>query len=284
MKVVYTSKPNKLDWKSFNPLLIFKDLLKRRELITSITIQNFRAAYQASYLGITWQIFLPMIMLALYYFVFGLVLGGRFYQTAIESPLDYALALFVGLSIFNFFAQNIGSAPSLIVSNQVFVKTLAFPLEVIPITNVLNSLLSLVINLMLSLGIFLLTKHFLYFTTIYLIFYLICILIITAGISWLLSAAAVFVRDISAIVGPLTLILMFMCPIFYPLSAVPNKLKWVITFNPVAVIIEGARASMLYGVTPSTQSFVYIFLIAISVGVVGYNFFKYSKYIFADYL
>lgn len=284
LKIVYTSEAERFSWKKLNPISMLTHLLEFGELIVSMTIQNFRSTYQASYLGVAWQVILPLIMLSLFYFVFGVILGGRFSHNITESPLEYALALFVGLSFFNFVAQNIGAAPSLIISNQVYVKSLAFPLEIIPITNVLNALLTLVINLLITCLALLFVKHSLYLTSVLTLFYILCIFVITLGISWGLSALAVFIRDVSALTSPCTMILMFMCPIFYPASMVPAKLKWIILVNPIAVIIENVRGCLLYGLWPSIDSIIYILLFSVSIMVIGYAFFMRSKSDFADVL
>lgn len=283
-KVIYSSDPSRFNFKLLNPWYILSDLLKYRELISSITIQNFRSTYRASYLGVAWQIILPLIMLAIFYFVIGIILGGRFTQSAIESPLDYSLALFVGLGFFNFVAQNMGGAPSLVISHQVYVKNLSFPLEIISITTVLNSLFTLVINILLTVITLIIARHSLHVSAILAIFYILCIFITTLGISWGLSALAVFIRDISGIVPPLTLILMFMCPIFYPASMVPQKIKWLVAANPIAVMIEDVRNSILYGIFPSFFAMSYVFICSIFIGMVGYIFFMRTKYSFADVL
>lgn len=283
-KVIYDSAPKSFIWQSVNPYIILRNLLQYKELIASMTSQNFRSTYQASYLGIAWQIILPLIMLSIFYFVFGVVMGGRFVQSAIESPLDYALALFVGLGFFNFVAQNIGSAPSLMVSNQVYIKTLAFPMEVIPLTQVLTSLLTVCINLALTMMILLITKHALPLSSIMVIYYVFCIFMFTLGVTWMISAVAVFIRDIAAIVSPLTIILMFMCPIFYPASMVPKKIKWLIVLNPVALIIEDARACLLYGKWPSWHAIFYVSVVCLLFAVIGNSLFMRSKNLFADLL
>lgn len=281
-KTVYVSTPEYSAWKYLDPRSMMATFIKYRELIVSITMQNFRSAYQASYLGVAWQVVLPIIMLTLFYYVFGVIMGGKFVQTAVESPMDYALALFVGLGIYNFVAQNIGSATSLISANQVYVKTLSFPLEIISLTTVLNALLTLVINILLASSILLVTKHTLYLSALCTFFYIACLFMIALGISWGLSAIAIFLRDISAIVSPLLLILMFMCPIFYPASLVPKKLHWVIAINPLAVIIEDGRGALLYGRWPSLHSAVYVLVVSLVTALLGYTIFMRSKNIFAD--
>lgn len=280
--ITYQSVPNKFSWSSINPLYIVRDLAKHRELAVLLTMQSFRATYKASYLGIAWQVILPLIMLFLFYFVFGVILGGKFSPGAVEHPVDYALALFVGLSFFNFIAQNIGTAPSLILSNQMYVKNISFPLELISLTSVLNVLLTLIINLLIVVMTLLIVKHTLPATAVCVIFYLICAFMIALGLSWAFSALAVFFRDISALTSPLTLILMFMCPIFYPASMVPHRIKWIISINPIAVIIENARGSLLFGVWPSLQSVILVFLVSLFIATMGHVIFIRTKHEFAD--
>jgi lipopolysaccharide transport system permease protein len=281
-KVIYTSEPEGFSWRQILPWLILRDILRHRTLIATTTLQNLKATYQASYLGLAWQILLPVIMLSIFYLIFGRIFGGKFIQNGSETPLDYALALFVGLGFFNFVAQNIGAATSLMPSNSAYVKTLSFPLETLSVISVLNALINLLIGLGLSLLVFLFAKGYLHPSAICVPFYVLCVFLIALGISWGLSALAVFVHDVTAVTSPLTLILMFMCPIFYPASMVPKSIRWVIDANPLAVIIEDVRACMLYGVWPSAVSVAAIFAVSVVMAVIGYFFFIRAKSAFAD--
>jgi lipopolysaccharide transport system permease protein len=281
-KIIYTSDPEVFNWRHILPWRILRDLLRHRSLIVTTTLQDFRATYQASYLGLTWQILLPVIMLSIFYLVFGKIFGGRFLNNGTETAIDYALALFVGLGFFNFLAQNMNSATSLITSNATYVKTLSFPLEILSVTSVLNALINLVIGLVLTTLVLFFAKGHLNGSTICTPFYVLCIFLISVGVSWGLSALAVFIRDVSAIVSPLTLILMFMCPIFYPASMVPKSIKWIIHTNPLSVIIEDVRACLLYGVWPGLASMAAVFIMSLFIAVIGYFFFMRSKSAFAD--
>lgn len=281
-KVVYTALPENFSWRHIAPWSILRDILRHRSLISSMTVRDFRGAYQASYLGLTWQFVLPLIMLAIFFLVFGQIFGGRFLNNGKETPIDYALALFVGLGFFNFLAQNIGSAPSLVTSNANYVKTLLFPLEILSVNSVLGALINLAISLTLTFLVLLLVKGGLHPSALCIPFYVLCVFLLALGVSWGLSALSVFIRDVSAITSPITLILMFMCPIFYPKSMVPPKVLWIIELNPLAVIIEDARASLLYGVWPELLSATAIFLVALAIASAGYFFFIRSKSAFAD--
>jgi len=281
-RVVYTSDPISFSWRHVLPWSICRDILKHRGLIASMTVRDFRATYQASYLGPTWQVVLPMIMLAIFYLVFGRIFGGRFSSNGSETPVDYALALFVGLGFFNFLSQNIGSAPSLITSNVTYVKSLSFPLEILSVVSVLNALINLLIGLVLTTVVLIVVNGHLHWSAICTPFYILCISLISLGVSWGLSALSVFIRDVSAVTSPLTLILMFMCPIFYPASMVPKRIKWVIATNPIAVIIEDVRASFLYGVWPGPLPAAAVLLVSLLIAAGGYFVFMRSKAAFAD--
>lgn len=281
-KVIYTSEPEGFSWRQVLPWYILRDILRHRTLIAATTLQNFRAAHQASYLGMAWQILLPVIMLAIFYLVFGQIFGGRFLNNGTETPIDYALALFVGLGFFNFVAQNIGSATTLMPSNAGYVKTLSFPLETLPVISVLGALINFLIGLVLVVLVLLFAKGYLHASAICTPFYVLCIFLLALGISWGLSALAVFIHDVTAVTSPLTLILMFMCPIFYPASMVPKKIRWIIDTNPLSVIIEDVRACLLYGVWPSLPSLSAIFAASLFIAIAGYFFFIRSKSAFAD--
>ena len=283
-KVVYTSDPVSFGLRRVTPWSVSRDLLKHRALIASMTMRDFRATYRASNLGLVWQVFLPIIMLTIFYFVFGVILGGRFSSNTNETPIQYALALFVGLGFFNFLAQNIGTAPSLITSNVTYVKTLSFPLEILSVVSVLNGLLNLMIGLALTAVVLLFVHGHFYWSAVCTPFYVLCIFLIALGVSWGLSALSVFIRDISAVTSPLTLILMFMCPIFYPASMVPHRIKWIISVNPLAVIIEDARAALLYGVWPRPAAVGTVFLVSLLFACAGYFVFIRLKSAFADVL
>jgi lipopolysaccharide transport system permease protein len=283
-KVIYSSEGQGETWRLLAPWRIWSDMLRHRSLIVSVTQHNFRAAYQASYLGVAWQVFVPLIMLAIFYFVFGKILGGRFAPSQSETPIEFALALSIGLGFYNQVAQIISTSPSQVASDVAFVKTLSFPLEILAVTSVLNALLSLVIIVLLAIVILLLTRGVLHPSVICIPFYILCVFLMSLGIAWILSALAVFMRDVAAVTTPMTLILMFMCPIFYPASLVPQKIKWLVSYNPLAVIIEDSRAAVLYGVWPHPTSMLAVLMFSIILAALGHLFFMKSKPAFADVL
>src|SRR5581483_11797714 len=142
-KFVYTSEARAPLYPLIAPNLILCDLLRKRELIVACARREFHASYRETLLGAVWPVLTPLIMLAIFTLVFGYIFGGKFSQSADETPAEFALAMFVGLSFYLCVGNSLTSAPGLILSNTVYVKTFSFPLEVIAVSTVFNLLANL---------------------------------------------------------------------------------------------------------------------------------------------
>lgn len=281
-RVVYTSDPHISFQRLINPYWIARDLLKHKELIVAYTKREFQSAHRGTYLGLAWSIFSPLIMLALFAFVFGHIFGGKFNPKAHETPAEFALALFIGLGFFNGFAQSMGAAGGLITGNATFVKSLAFPLEILPVSSVLNVLMNLVICITICFAAHLIMYGYLRITSVALILHFICIALLGLGISWFLSGLSVFIRDVPAIVAPVSMVLMFISGCFFPLSVMSPRIRAIAEINPLAVIIDQARSALMYGLWPDFATLGYVFIVSLAVAIGGYCFFMKSKPAFAD--
>jgi lipopolysaccharide transport system permease protein len=283
-KAVYTPVSQTPLRELLSPVAIFKNLWKHRQLVMAFTNRDFSATHRESYLGMAWSVLSPLIMLALFAFVFGGIFKGRFNTSVDESPLDFAVALFVGLSLFNMVGQTINGSASLLLSNGAYVKTLQFPIEILPVSFVINGLYNLLISLTLCLLIAVYTHGGLPITAICLPLFVLPILLFCFGIAWMLSASCVFIRDIPSITGPLTTVLMFTSLVFFPLSSVSPKLAFIFHLNPLAVIIEQARGAVLYGVWPDILALGRVYIAAGMTTILGYFVFMKTKNAFADVL
>lgn len=281
-RVVYTSAPQLPLARMLLPHRIARDLLRHRELIVAYTRREFQAVHRGTYLGLAWSVLSPLIMLALFTFVFGGIFGGKFNAKLPETPAEFALALFVGLGFFNVFAQSMGAAPGLVVGNAAFVKSLAFPLEILPLASVLTTLLNLAIALVICLSAQLAIHGFLHWTAIWLPVHVICVVLLGLGVSWLLASLSVFIRDVPAIVGPMNLVLMFVSGVFFPLSVMSPRTRWLAELNPLAIIIDQARGCLLYGEPPALGKLAYAVVFGLVFAVAGYAFFMKAKPAFAD--
>jgi lipopolysaccharide transport system permease protein len=281
-KVVYTSSSREPLARLVNPLAIVANLLRHRELILAYARREYHAAHRDTFFGLAWAALNPLIMLTLFTFVFGYVFHGRFTTNPDESAADYALALFVGLTLFNLVAQTLGQGPGLLLANSVYVKTLSFPIEILSVAQILNLLLNAVIGLGLCLIGFVTIHGYINWTAIWLVAHLLCLAVLCVGLSWFLSSLAVFFRDLPSITTPLNMILMFLSSVFFSIESVPHGVAWLFRVNPIAIIVDQGRAALLYGRAPDLPSLALVFLLSLLVAVAGHAFFQRTQAAFAD--
>jgi len=223
-------------------------------------------------------------MLAIYTFVFSFVFKAR-WGAAIESdPYEFALMLFSGLIVFNLFSEAITRAPSLILNNVNYVKKVIFPLEILPWISLGSALFHALISfLVLFLFIFFLGHGFgldiFWLPIIFLPF-----VILIMGLSWFLASLGVFVRDINQVIGMLMTVLMFMCPIFYPLSALPESISAYLYLNPLTLIVDQVRAVLILHQSPNWIALAYYSLVSLVFAWSGWFWFAKTRKGFADVL
>lgn len=283
-KAIYLPHSQLKAWRLLSPISILRDLYAHRELIVAYTKREYEATHRNTFLGAAWSMLSPLILLALFTFVFGYVFQGRFSGAVDETAGDFAIALFVGLALFLCFGQVLNQAPGLMLANSTYVKTLAFPVEILPVALVAVLLINLLISLGLCLLGFLFLNGFLHWTTIFVVFHVVAVTLMALGLAWFLSALGVFIRDTPAVTSPLSMVLMFMSGVFFSITSLPPHLQILFKVNPLAVLIYQARQAMLYGEVPNM--FVLAGLLAGSVvcASLGYYFFNRSKIGFSDVL
>jgi lipopolysaccharide transport system permease protein len=202
-----------------------------------------------------------------------------------ETRAVYALVLFAGLMMFSLFAECLNRAPSLILSNANYVKKVVFPLEILPWVVLGSALFHMVVSLIVWTGFYVLLFHVappataLLFPVVFLPLALIVI-----GLSWLLAALGVYIRDVSQIIGIVTSVLMFLTPIFYPLSALPEPFRRFLYLNPLTLAVEQGRDVLIWGRLPDWRAYDVFLLIGIVVAWLGFAWFQRTRRGFADVL
>ena len=234
-------------------------------------------------LGLLWSFLNPVLMLCVYTFVFSVVFQAR-WSDGSDSKTEFALVLFSGLIIFNLFAECINRAPGLILSNVNYVKKVVFPLEILPVI----ALGSALFHMLVSLGVWLIAYCILigipHLTLLLVPFILLPLLLLILGLSWGLASLGVYLRDTSQITGILTTVLMFLSPIFYPVSALPEKFRTVLQRNPLAPVIEQTRNALIQGTTPSMTDLLSSILGSALFAWLGFVWFQKTRKGFADVL
>lgn len=230
---------------SISPRGMLASFWRNRGLILALTEREVIGRYKGSFLGILWSLFNPLLMLTIYTFFFSTVFKAR-WPGGSESKTEFALILFSGLLIFNFFSESIGRAPSLIVGNANYVKKVVFPLEIMGFVLIgsagFHFLASMAIWLLFYFIFFGLPSiEILYFPII-----LIPLILLAIGFAWFLSSLGVYLRDVSQVVNAAIPALMFLSPVFFPISALPQQLHLVFQLNPLTFLIEEARGVLIW--------------------------------------
>ena len=238
--------------------------------------------YKGSAMGLAWSFFNPVLMLIVYTFVFSEIFKSRWGGD--ESKTLFALVLFVGMIVLGLFSEVVNRAPSIILSNVNYVKKVVFPIEILPVIAMGAALFHTLISLSVLLIAFLLFNGFLHWTVIFIPLILLPLVIVTLAIAWILAAIGVFLRDVSQTIGIITTVLMFLSPVFYPVTAVPERFRPFIMANPLTFIIEQAREVVIWGHFPNWIGLSIYTLLATILAWAGYYLFQKTRKGFADVL
>ncbi len=268
---------------SLSPLEMGRSLWRNRELIRSLIQREVIGRYRGSILGILWSFLNPVLMLAVYTFVFSVVFKAR-WNAGSDSRTEFALVLFAGLMVFNLFSECVTRAPSLILSNANYVKKVVFPLEILPWVSLGSALFHTLISLcvwLLFYGVFFGVPP----VTAWLIPVVVVPLIaFTLGISWFLASLGVYLRDVAQIIGLLTTVLMFLSPIFYPVSSLPEEYRGLFQLNPLTPTVEMVRDVLIWDKLPEWTLYGISLIAALMVAFLGFAWFQKTRKGFADVL
>lgn len=267
-----------------SPVAMVQHLWRSRELILSMTKREVGGRYKGSVMGLLWSFLNPLLMLSVYTFVFSFVFKSRWPGAAEDSHSQFAIILFVGLIVHGFFAEVLTRSPTLVLSNVNYVKRVVFPLEILPAVAVGAALFHCGISLMVLLIAGFLFNDTLPWTVVLIPIVLSPLLILTLGVAWLLASLGVFVRDIAQTVGIIAMMLMFLSPVFFPTSTLPEQYRPLIHANPLTLIIEQAREVLIWGRSPDWSNLGLYMLVACLVAWLGFVWFQKTRKGFADVL
>ena len=263
--------------------MLLRSLRANRNLIYNLIKRDVVGRYRGSAMGLLWSFFNPVLMLAVYTFVFSVVFKAR-WAGGSGSNTEFALVLFAGLLVFNLFSECLNRAPGLILSNTNYVKKVVFPLEILPFV----ALLSALFHTLISLGVWLIA-YTLFFgiphlTVFYLPLVLLPFCLFLMGLSWALASLGVFLRDVSQFIGLLTTALMFLSPIFYPATALPEDYRRILYLNPLTTVVEQTRDVLFWGKTPDLFMLGIYCVVTLGIAWLGFAWFQKTRKGFADVL
>ena len=274
------NNPHRVQPTSF--ISLFRSAIKNRALIIQMIKREVVGRYKGSIFGLAWSFFNPILMLVIYTFVFSVVFKSRWGSTGSDSQTEFALILFVGLIIFGLFSETINRAPLLILSNTNYVKKVVFPLEILPIISFGVALFHASISILVLLLATLLFNGHIGLSIFFLPLVLAPLFFLIMGASWFLASLGVYLRDVGQTIGLFTTLLMFLSPVFYPISAVPEGFQIWIMLNPLSFIIEQARDVLIFGVSPRWSGLGIYFIVSLMIMKFGFAWFQKTRKGFSD--
>jgi lipopolysaccharide transport system permease protein len=254
-------------------------------LIVVLAKRDVAGRYRGSAVGLLWSLVNPLLMLTVYTFVFSMIFKARWGTDTVASDrVEFALVLFVGLIVHNIFAECANRAPTLIISNPSYVKKVVFPLETLAWVTAASAFFHGAISALVLVGALLLTHGSLPWTAVLFPGVLLLLLPFVLGSVWLLSSLGVFLRDLQQVIGVVIMLALFLAPVFYPVSAVPEPLRSALGLNPLTYVIETSRSVLIWGRLPELTG-VLAYLLATCVFAWGaFAWFERTRKGFADVL
>lgn len=269
--------------RSISLVSFVKSLSANRSLILSLIRRDVIGRYRGSVMGLLWSFFNPVLMLAVYTFVFSFVFKSRWVGGS-DSKIEFALVLFAGLLVFTLFSECLNRAPGLIVGNVNYVKKVIFPLEILPVVALGSAAFHFLISLVVWLIFYLMFFGVPSLTILQLPLVILPLILMTLGLSWFLASLGVYLRDVSQIIGIVTTVLMFLSPIFYPIIALPEEYRPFMQISPLTFVVEQARGTMIWGESVDWEGwFVYTGFSTLAA-CLGFAWFQKTRKGFADVL
>lgn len=268
------------------PSAFFSDLTQwsNRHLIWQFARREILARYHGSMLGLGWSLLGPLLMLAVYTLVFRDIFKARWPSSITDnSGFEFALQVYAGLIVFNLFAECVGRAPKLILEQPNLVKKVVFPLESLAWVAVIAALFNALINLGVLVGASLWLRGW-HTEMLCAPLILLPLIPLLLGLSWGLAGLGVFVRDIAPAISLTISLLMFLSPIFYPASALGERWQFLMSWNPLSLIIESLRQLLFSGQWPNGLELILYSGITIGMASIGLLCFRFCREGFADVL
>ena len=257
-------------------------LLNNRYLFIQMLRRDIQQRYRGSQLGFLWAFIYPIMMLLVYTFVFGMVMQVKWGIEG-QDNIEFGIILFAGLLLHSFLAEVVIGAVGLITGNQQYVKKVVFPLEILNMVSVANALFHMLLGFLILIAVFLVSGGTIHWTIILAPIVILPFVLFLMGMSWFIAVLGVYVRDLSQFIGVIVTLLLFLGPIVYPFSRLPEVIKpYVLWGNPLTIVIEQFRAVVLFGELPDWNLLGIYSIFAVLMLVFGAWFFEKTRNGFAD--
>lgn len=258
-----------------------------RHMLVQLVVRDVAGRYRGSFGGIAWSLITPVLMLAVYLFVFGVVFNPRQPAAGGAPPqglAQFGLSLFCGILVHAMFAECLVRSPGVIVAQPSYVKKIVFPLELLPLVTVGSALFHLAVGVGVLLAGSVVLGAPPGWAVLALPLALAPLVLMCAGVAWFTASLGVFLRDIGQLAGLAATVMMFLSPVFYPVSALPADWRWLAWASPITFPIESVRGLLLRDALPDPAGLAGYWLLSLATCWLGWLWFDKTRRGFADVL
>ncbi|MFA6602436.1 MAG: ABC transporter permease [Candidatus Shapirobacteria bacterium] len=261
---------------------IFKEIkavFKWRQLLFQLVGREVKARYKQSILGYFWVILNPLAQMMVMSFAFSIILR---IPTNATSNIPYSIFLFVALLPWNLFSSSLMSASNALVGSASLITKVYFPRTILVIATVIAKIVDFLFALIILVGYMVafqipINANILWVIPIFLIQQ-----IFTLGLSFFFAASNLIYRDIQYLLSLILTLWMYLTPVIYPADLVPDRYKILFQLNPLSVIINAYRQTVLGGGAPNYTSIFIALAVSLLTLLLGLSYFKSREKIFAD--
>jgi ABC-type polysaccharide/polyol phosphate export permease len=278
----YTTSVNKnLAGQFFNGLMTF---WRRRWLLRYFLHRQVTRTYKRSYLGFAWAILSPLIWVFFLTLIFSEALGLRFREIEENPNLNFGLYLYCGLLPFLAFSEAMNKGMNSIRGNSGLVQKVIFPLELLPFTNAIASMIDKFFGIGALLIVVLAFGQPLHTHVLLLPLFVVLQVVFILGLTYLMAVLGTYLPDLDEVMRPVIRGMFFLTPIIWTPDRLPEGIRWVVDYNPLAYLVEVYRDLILRGEIPGGLSTLYFTLFSVALFIVGFTLFVRVKPRFADML
>ena len=237
-----------------------------RFLLEQLVSRDFKTKYKRSALGVVWSFLNPLMMMAVQYIVF---------STLFKSDIpNFAVYLLIGIVVFSFFSEACNMSMMSIVGNASLITKVYVPKYIFPVSRVISSTINLLLSLIPLLIVILVTRTPITPALFLLPFAIFCLVGFCIGMSFILASAMVFFRDTQFLWSVINMLWLYITPIFYPESIIPEGFMTIYKMNPLYQIIRFMRVVLMDGVSPEPIAYLFCLMAALIPLIIGGLVFK----------
>lgn len=255
---------------------LISEILRNRELIVALALQELRVRYKRSVLGFFWALLNPLFMMLILTVVFSTIMRVKIHA--------YSIFMLSALLPWTLFTQALTYSAETLVGHGHLLKKMSIGKSVFPVAAVLANIVNFAFSMVPLLVMVAALRFPLYWTWIYLPIPFLGLLLFSLGCGFFVAAANVFFRDVAHIVQIVLQGWFYLSPVIYSLDFVPHRYQWLFHLNPMVYILNGFRLAIYYGQLPTLGSAGMTVAVGLAALVAGYSFFRHYQDSFVFYV